>query len=110
MNFNMQINGERTLGENIADNGGIREAFIAYKMYTKMFGQEPTLPGFEEYTAEQLFFLSFGNVSWGLSLYPLDNNFYPPTNSCGAKRLRLPVCATPLKTSTALDGSASREC
>lgn len=58
-----QINGERTLGENIADNGGIREAFMAYQMYVDKFGREQTLPGFENFTAEQLFFLSFGNVS-----------------------------------------------
>lgn len=58
-----QINGERTLGENIADNGGIREAFMAYQMYTKKYGTERMLPGFEDFTPEQLFFLSFGNVS-----------------------------------------------
>ncbi|KAJ6635091.1 Endothelin-converting enzyme like, partial [Pseudolycoriella hygida] len=56
------INGELTLGENIADNGGLREAFHAYQLYKDSFGKEPKLPGFEEYTHEQLLFISFGNL------------------------------------------------
>lgn len=58
----IQVNGELTLGENIADNGGLREAYYAYKIYVNNFGYEPKLPGFENYTSEQLFFISFGNV------------------------------------------------
>lgn len=50
------------MGENIADNGGLREAFHAYQLYKDSFGKEPKLPGFEEYTHEQLLFISFGNV------------------------------------------------
>ncbi|KAG4074705.1 hypothetical protein HA402_008803 [Bradysia odoriphaga] len=56
------INGELTLGENIADNGGLREAFHAYQLYKDTFGYEPKLPGFEDYTHEQLLFISFGNL------------------------------------------------
>lgn len=59
---NFQINGELTLGENIADNGGLREAYHAYQLYKDSFGKEPKLPGFEDYTHEQLLFISFGNV------------------------------------------------
>lgn len=58
-----QINGKLTLGENIADNGGIRQSFMAYQMHTKQHGVERKLPGFEDFTPEQLFFLSYGNVS-----------------------------------------------
>ncbi len=50
------------MGENIADNGGMREAFHAYQLYKDEFGAEPKLPGFEEYTHDQLLFISFGNV------------------------------------------------
>nr|XP_029723135.1 neprilysin-11-like [Aedes albopictus] len=57
------INGTLTLGENIADNGGLREAFRAYRTYVKRNGPEPVLPGFEHFSHEQLLFISFGNVS-----------------------------------------------
>ncbi|XP_029721735.2 endothelin-converting enzyme 1 [Aedes albopictus] len=55
------INGTLTLGENIADNGGLREAFRAYRAYVKRNGPEPVLPGFENFSHEQLLFISFGN-------------------------------------------------
>lgn len=58
-----QIDGKLTLGENIADNGGLREAFYAYKLHVEANGKEQLLPGFEQYTHEQLLFISFGNVS-----------------------------------------------
>lgn len=61
--FFFQIDGKLTLGENIADNGGLREAFYAYKLHVEANGKEQLLPGFEQYTHEQLLFISFGNVS-----------------------------------------------
>lgn len=60
--FFFQVNGERTLGENIADNGGLREAYYGYKLYVKKYGKEPLLPGFENFTHDQMLFISFGNV------------------------------------------------
>lgn len=42
--------------------GGLRESFYAYKYYVQTFGKEPKLAGFEQYSAEQLFFISFGNL------------------------------------------------
>ncbi|XP_047028659.1 endothelin-converting enzyme 2-like isoform X1 [Helicoverpa zea] len=61
------IDGKQTLGENIADNGGLREALAALKHHLKRRGPEPKLPGFEKLTPEQLFFLSYGNLWCGVS-------------------------------------------
>uniref|UniRef100_A0A8D8A0M2 Neprilysin n=3 Tax=Culex pipiens TaxID=7175 RepID=A0A8D8A0M2_CULPI len=63
------INGTRTLGENIADNGGVREALRAYQAFVKRHGPEPTLPGFDDFSHEQLFFISFANL-WCSTLTP----------------------------------------
>lgn len=38
------------------------EAIGAYRAWVKDNGPEKLLPGLEKYTAEQLFFISFGNV------------------------------------------------
>ncbi|KAM0727351.1 Neprilysin-1 [Formica fusca] len=56
------IDGELTLGENIADNGGFREAFVAYGIWKARHGQEPLLPGFTQLTHEQLLFLAFAHL------------------------------------------------
>lgn len=63
------VNGKLTLGENIADNGGIAEAFAAYQAYIKTNGKENKIPGLN-LTPDQLFFVGFAQV-W-----------------CGAKRPR----------------------
>ncbi|XP_063858887.1 neprilysin-1-like isoform X1 [Scylla paramamosain] len=59
--LNITVSGVQTLGENIADNGGIREAFHAYKMYVNRYGEEPRLPGLEEFSPDHIFYLSFAN-------------------------------------------------
>lgn len=60
--LNIPVNGIQTLGENIADNGGIREAFLAYQTYVDQHGEEPALPGLEEFSSEHLFYLGFANA------------------------------------------------
>ncbi|CAB3227830.1 unnamed protein product [Arctia plantaginis] len=60
------VDGKKTLGENIADNGGVREALAALRLHLKRRGPEPKLPGFEHMTSEQLFFLSYGNLWCGV--------------------------------------------
>ncbi|OAX84368.1 hypothetical protein ACJ72_01260 [Emergomyces africanus] len=57
----LHVKGNATLGENIADAGGLKASFDAWK---KREAASPSklLPGLDKYTKEQLFFLSFGTV------------------------------------------------
>jgi len=56
------VNGVLTQGENIADNGGLREAFRAYRNSVDNFGEEPRLPGLEQFTPEQMIFMAHAQV------------------------------------------------
>uniref|UniRef100_A0A3B4GQQ7 Membrane metalloendopeptidase like 1 n=1 Tax=Pundamilia nyererei TaxID=303518 RepID=A0A3B4GQQ7_9CICH len=58
------ISGISTLGENIADNGGVRQAYQAYLKWVEMEGEEPRLPGLDM-DHKQLFFLNFAQVWCG---------------------------------------------
>ena len=62
----IHVNGKLTLGENIADAGGVAAAFAAWK---KRRDETPNanLPGLEHFTQEQLFFVSYGNWWCGKS-------------------------------------------
>ncbi|XP_053690953.1 endothelin-converting enzyme homolog [Sabethes cyaneus] len=82
------IDGQQTLGENIADNGGVREAYYAYKMYVQREGTEPLLPGFENYTHEQLFFISYGNLWCESHTASAAKSALDDTHSPGWVRLR----------------------
>ncbi|XP_029433974.1 membrane metallo-endopeptidase-like 1 isoform X4 [Rhinatrema bivittatum] len=58
------VSGISTLGENIADNGGVRQAYKAYMKWVDRNGKEPQLPGLN-LTHKQLFFLNFAQVWCG---------------------------------------------
>ncbi|KAG0276182.1 hypothetical protein BGZ95_007863 [Linnemannia exigua] len=63
----LHVNGNITLGENIADNGGIKYSFAAWQ---DVFNSDPQgithknfkLPGLEKYTPEQMFFISYART------------------------------------------------
>jgi putative endopeptidase len=56
----LHVNGDLTLGENIADLGGVKESFAAYKAWEQRHGVPPAaVPGL---TDDQLFFVAFGQV------------------------------------------------
>lgn len=65
----MKIDGMNTQGENIADNGGIKQAFRAYEKWLRLNEDaDETLPGLNA-TGKQLFFLNFAQV-WCGSMRP----------------------------------------
>ncbi|KAK4879429.1 hypothetical protein RN001_007575 [Aquatica leii] len=73
----MNINGQQTLGENIADNGGLKQSFLAYKNWAKRNGPEKMLPGLN-YTTNQMFWIAFAQF-W-CSYERLDYKRYMITN------------------------------
>jgi putative endopeptidase len=58
-------NGKFTLGENIADHGGLQVSYQAFKQVT----QQAPLADAEGFTPEQRFFLSYANV-WAGNIRP----------------------------------------
>ncbi|XP_024086254.1 uncharacterized protein LOC106668396 [Cimex lectularius] len=61
----LQVDGINTQGENIADNGGIKQAFWAYQKWLEKHGDSnEKLPGMN-YTAGQLFFMNFAQIWCG---------------------------------------------
>lgn len=68
---NMSVNGVNTQGENIADNGGLKQAYRAYQKWRKREipsgASEPRLPGLMHLSHEQLLFLSHAHIWCGLS-------------------------------------------
>ncbi|KAL1917923.1 uncharacterized protein VTP21DRAFT_3757 [Calcarisporiella thermophila] len=58
-----KINGTATLGENIADNGGVARSYDAWQKRFQL-GQvnNRALPGLEKYTPQQMFFIAYGHM------------------------------------------------
>ncbi|MDQ3016481.1 MAG: M13 family metallopeptidase, partial [Bacteroidota bacterium] len=62
----LPLNGTFTLGENIADLGGLSVAYDALQLYYKRHGTPPVIDG---YTADQRFFISWATV-WRTKIRP----------------------------------------
>ena len=56
------MDGHLTQGENVPDNGGINEAFRTYQKSVAAQGPEGPLPGMENFTPEQMFFIGYAQV------------------------------------------------
>ncbi|KAI1438679.1 peptidase family M13 [Xylaria sp. CBS 124048] len=56
----LHVNGKLTLGENIADAGGVSAAYVAWKKHQKK-NPDQSLPGLDHFTHEQLFFVFYAN-------------------------------------------------
>lgn len=61
----LKVNGEKTLGENIGDNGGINVAFRAFQNAIK----KNPLENKDGFTPEQRFFLAYGRI-WASNIAP----------------------------------------
>jgi endothelin-converting enzyme len=59
-----------TLGENLADNGGVRAALVAMRKSLKENPEENlVLPQLDKLSPEQLFFINFGRI-WCSNMRP----------------------------------------
>jgi endothelin-converting enzyme/putative endopeptidase len=56
----VHIKGQLTLGENLADLGGLEAAYAAYHRYVARHGEPPVIDG---YTGDQRFFIAYAQ-SW----------------------------------------------
>ncbi|KAF5270898.1 hypothetical protein FQR65_LT17765 [Abscondita terminalis] len=81
--LNINVNGLLTLGENIADNGGLKQSFLAYNNWVKQNGHEKKLPGLN-YTIPQMFWIAFAQFwcsqdSYGAALSRILNDVHAPS-------------------------------
>ncbi|KAI9365273.1 hypothetical protein BD770DRAFT_357312 [Pilaira anomala] len=60
-NKSINVNGKLTLGENLADNGGLTASYLAYKKLQQT-KPDPLLQGLEQLSPDALFFVNFGRV------------------------------------------------
>ena len=79
----MKVNGKLTLGENTADNGGLRLALMAYM--AGVVAPAKTLDGF---TPEQRFFLGWGQI-WCATRRPEAMRMMAQTNPHSPEKYRV---------------------
>ncbi|ORX64409.1 zincin [Anaeromyces robustus] len=82
------VNGKNTLGENLADNGGLARAYEAWKISISKdpehaVERNKALPGLSDYSYDQLFYISFGQ-GWCINATPeyviskIENDVHSP--------------------------------
>jgi endothelin-converting enzyme len=70
----LNVNGKLTLGENIADAGGLTASYRAWKLREKET-PNPKLPGLEHFTNDQMFFLGY-SAWWCSKVRPAQRQSY----------------------------------
>jgi len=60
--YGKHMNGRLSCGENIADNGGIKMAYKAFRKHLAKHPKTKALPGLQHLSDDQLFFVSFAKV------------------------------------------------
>ena len=80
----VQLNGRLTLGENTADNGGLRLAYIA--LMNSLAGR--TLPKMDTFDEKQQFFLGFAQI-WCSNATPESERLQAQTNPHSTPRYRV---------------------
>jgi endothelin-converting enzyme/putative endopeptidase len=81
----VQVNGELTLGENIADLGGLKVAHLAYLDWVEKNGEEPELAGLN---GEQQLFVAFAQ-GWCTVATPEIERMRAKTDSHSPPRFRV---------------------
>jgi predicted metalloendopeptidase len=91
------LNGENTQGENIADNGGVKLAYEAYRLGRKNASiiadpRNVLLPGFSNFTSDQLYFISYGQT-WCTIIREesLKNQIISDEHAPGTYRVNVPL-------------------
>ena len=81
----LHVNGKLTLGENIADLGGVKLSYLAFK---KTLEGKPAPAKIDGYTAEQRFFLAFAQI-WRDKIRPEAERVQIATNPHSPPRYRV---------------------
>ncbi len=83
----LKLNGQLTLGENIADIGGVKTAIQAFKLWEKRQA-EPSPSAIPGLTNEQLFFVAYGQV-WCALIRPETARLRAKTDPHSPSRFRV---------------------
>ncbi len=84
----VRVDGQLTLGENIADIGGVKQAFAAYQSWQSRQEAGEASSGVEGLSGDQLFFVSFAQV-WCSMTTPEQARLRITTDSHAPSRFRV---------------------
>ncbi|HET6582972.1 MAG TPA: M13 family metallopeptidase [Nannocystaceae bacterium] len=84
----VKLSGKLTLGENIADLGGIKQSHRAFQQWAAANGLDPRAEALDGLTHEQLFFVAFGQI-WCTNATPETERVLALTDSHSHPRYRV---------------------